>query len=146
MSDKGKANLRRIVMEAFSEGQLDVLEEVMTPDFKNHAGPPGLDRGIEGVKNVIRMERAGFPDLQYEVLREVEEGDMIAQHCKVTGTHLGTIFGTEATGRTVVWFEIHLARMDGDLCAEHWACNDMHSVWVQIGRTAPPKVTVGASA
>lgn len=146
MSEKGKENLRRIVMEAFSEGRLEVLDEVMTPDFVNQAGPPGLDRGIEGVKQVIRMERTGFPDLRYEVLREIEEGDFISQHCKVTGTHQGPIFGVEPTGRKVVWFEIHIARMAGDLCAEHWACNDMHSVWVQIGRTAPPMVAVPAAS
>lgn len=146
MSAKGKENLRRIVMEAFSEGKLDVLDEVLTPDFKNQTAPPGLDRGIEGVKQVITMERTGFPDLQYEVVREIEEGDMIAQHCKVTGTHQGTIFGTGATGRRVMWYEIHIARMENDLCAEHWACNDMHSVWVQIGRAQPPMVVPAGAA
>jgi len=141
---KGTDNLRRIVMEAFSEGKLEVLDEVLTPDFVNQAAPPGLDRGIEGVKQVIRMERTGFPDLHYEVLREIEEGDLIAQHCLVTGTHLGPIFGVQPTGRRVVWKEIHIARMAGGLCAEHWACNDMHSVWVQIGRAQPPVVTAAA--
>jgi predicted ester cyclase len=143
---KAKENLRRIVMEAFSEGKLEVLDEVLTPDFVNQSAPPGLDRGIEGVRQVIRMERAGFPDLQYEVLREIEEGDLVAQHCQVSGTHLGTIFGVEPTGRRVVWKEIHLARMAGDLAAEHWACNDMHAVWVQIGRAAPPEVPAAAAS
>jgi predicted ester cyclase len=143
---KGTENLRRIVMEAFSEGRLEVLDEVLTPGFVNQSSPPGLDRGIEGVKQVIRMERTGFPDLQYEVLREIEEGDLIAQHCQVSGTHLGPIFGVQPTGRRVVWKEIHIARMEGDLCAEHWACNDMHSVWVQIGRAEPPMVTAAAAS
>ncbi len=138
---KGTESLRRIVMEAFSQGKLEVLDEVLTADFVNQAAPPGLDRGIEGVRQVIRMERTGFPDLTYEVLREIEEGDLIAQHCQVSGTHLGPIFGVPATGRRVVWKEIHIARMEDGLCAEHWACNDMHSVWVQIGRAAPPVVT-----
>jgi predicted ester cyclase len=142
---KAKENLTRIVMEAFSEGRLEVLDEVLTPDFVNHAAPPGLDRGIEGVKQVIRMERAGFPDLRYEVVQEIEEGDLVVQHCRVSGTHLGTIFGVEPTGRRVQWKEIHIGRMRDDLAAEHWACNDMHSVWVQIGRVAPPVVPASAA-
>ncbi len=141
---ESKAKLRRIVLEAFSEGRVEVLDEVLAPDFVNHAGPPGLDRGIEGVKQVISNERAGFPDLQYEVIQEVEEGDLVTQHCRVTGTHLGPIFGVAPTGRRVMWNEIHIGRMAGGLVAEHWACNDMHSVWVQIGRVAPPAVPAAA--
>jgi predicted ester cyclase len=136
----GKLNLRRIVMEAFSEGRLDVLDEVLTDDFVNHGAPPGLSQGIDGVRKVIEMERSGFPDLQYSVLHEVEDGDMIVQHCEVSGTHLGEIFGMPPTGRRVVWNEIHIGRMVDGRAAEHWACNDMHRVWVQIGRVAPPQV------
>jgi predicted ester cyclase len=138
---EAKAQCRRIVYEAFSEGRVEVLDEVLAPDFVNHAGPPGLDRGIEGVKLVIKNERAGFPDLQYEVTNEIEEGDFVVQHCRVTGTHLGPIFGVEPTGRRVVWNEIHIGRMTGNLVAEHWACNDMHSVWIQIGKVEPPRLT-----
>jgi predicted ester cyclase len=142
---EAKAQLRRIVMEAFSEGRIEVLDEVMAPDFVNHAGPPGLDRGIEGVRQVIRNERTGFPDLQYEIIQEIEEGDLVTQHCLVRGTHLGPIFGVDPTGRRVVWHEMHIGRMVNGLVAEHWACNDMHSVWVQIGRVAPPAVPAAAA-
>lgn len=138
VASDSKTKVRRIVMEAFSEGRVEVLDEVLAPDFVNHAGPPGLDRGIEGVKMVIRNERAGFPDLQYEVLQEIEDGDLVVQHCRVTGTHLGSIFGVAPTGRRVAWNEMHIGRMADGLVAEHWACNDMHSVWVQIGRVPPP--------
>ncbi len=142
---QAKTQLRRIVMEAFSEGRIEVLDEVMAPDFVNHAGPPGLDRGIEGVRQVIRNERRGFPDMQYEIIREIEEGDFVTQHCRVSGTHLGPIFGVEPTGRRVVWHEMHIGRMVDGLVAEHWACNDMHAVWVQIGRVAPPAVPTAAA-
>jgi predicted ester cyclase len=137
---KGKENLRRIVLEAFGEGRLEVLDEVLAPGFVNHNAPPGLSGGVEGVKQVVQMERRGFPDLRYEILHEIEEGDLIVQHCRVRGTHLGEIFGVAPTGRVVEWREIHIGRMVGDRAAEHWACNDMHAVWVQIGRVAPPEV------
>jgi predicted ester cyclase len=143
---EAKAKLRRIVLEAFSEGRVEALDDVLAPDFVNHSGPPGLDRGIEGVKLVIKNERVGFPDLKYEVLREIEEGDLVVQHCLVSGTHLGPIFGVEPTGRRVVWQEIHIGRMVDGLVAEHWACNDMHAVWVQIGRVAPPSAPAPVAA
>jgi predicted ester cyclase len=137
-----KESMRRILDEAFSKGDLDVLDEVMTEDFVNHNAPPGLSTGVEGVKQVIRMERNAFPDLSYEVLQEFEDGDFVIQHTKVTGTHLGPIFGTAPTGRQVAWQEIHIARVRDGRCSEHWACNDMAKLWVQIGRAEPPQVPV----
>lgn len=136
--------MRRILTEAFSQGRLEVLDEVLTEDFVNHNAPPGLSRGSDGVKDVIRMERRGFPDLTYTILREIEQGDLVVQHTEVTGTHLGEIFGVPPTGRRVTWNEIHIARIENGRAAEHWACNDMASVWVQIGRVERPQVKVPA--
>lgn len=135
-----KEQMRRILMEAFSEGRLEVLDEVMTEDFVNHNAPPGVSAGIDGVKQIIAMERRGFPDLHYTMHREVEEGDIVVQHARVEGTHLGEVFGVAPTGRSVVWNEIHVARVRDGRCSEHWGVNDMASVWIQIGRVAPPRV------
>lgn len=140
-----KEQMRRILTEAFSEGNLDVLDEVMTEDFVNHNAPPGLSRGIDGVKQIITMERHGFPDLRYTIRQEVEEGDLVVQHAQVEGTHLGEVFGVPPTGRTVVWNEIHVAKVRDGRCAEHWGVNDMASVWIQIGRAAPPRVDLPAA-
>lgn len=140
MSDNKEA-MRRILTEAFSEGKLDVLDEVMAPDFVNHNAPPGLDRGIEGVKRVIQMEHRGIPDFTYEVVHEFEDGDFVIQLVRAHGTHTGEIFGVAPTGRKVSWQEIHIARVDETgRCAEHWACNDMAALWVQIGRVEPPRI------
>lgn len=56
-----KIQTRRILDEAFSQGNTDVLDELMTEDFVNHNAPPGMDTSREGVKSVIRVEREGFP-------------------------------------------------------------------------------------
>jgi predicted ester cyclase len=130
--------MRRILTEAFGEGDLDVLYELLAPDFVNHNAPPGVDAGIEGVKEIIRAERRGIPDMHYEILHEVESGGIVMQHALVTGTHCGPLFGVDGTGRSVNWREMHVARMVDGLCAEHWGVTDMARLWVQIGRTAPP--------
>jgi predicted ester cyclase len=140
MSGKKEA-MRRILTEAFSEGKVDVLDEVMAPGFINHNAPPGLDTGVEGVKKVIQMEHRGIPDFTYEIVHEFEDGDFVIQLVRAHGTHLGAIFGTPPTGRKVNWQEIHIAKLDEDgRCIEHWACNDMAALWVQIGRATAPQV------
>lgn len=129
--------MRRILTEAFSEGKVDVLDELMTPDFINHNAPPGVDTGIEGVKQIILLERKGVPDMHYEVLHEAQNGDIVFQHARVTGTHLGNVFGVPATGRKVQWREMHVARIVDGKCAEHWGVVQMAELWIQIGRAKP---------
>jgi predicted ester cyclase len=136
-----KVQMRRILDEAFSKGDVDVLDELMTPDFVNHNAPPGMDTGIDGVKQVIRVERTGFPDLTAEILRDFESGEYVIQQVRLTGTHSGPVFGAPPTGRTVTWNEIHIARVRDGRCCEHWACNDLHSLLIQIGQMEPPDVS-----
>ena len=136
--------MRRILTEAFSQGNLDTLDEVLAPGFVNHNAPPGFDRGIEGVKQVIRMERRGVPDMHYEVLHEGEIGDIVFQHTLVTGTHLGPLMGVEPTGKHVEWREMHVARIEDGRCVEHWGVADTASLWIQIGRVAPVAHTAEA--
>ena len=134
---QNKAVLRRILSEVFEKGRLEVLDELLTEDFVNHRTPPGVSPGIEGVKQIVQMERAGFPDLRYTVERDVEEGDFIMQSALAEATHLGPMFGVPATGRRVSWRQVHIARMENGRMAEHWGVSDLASLWVQIGRTPP---------
>jgi predicted ester cyclase len=135
--EMAKEQMRRILTEAFAQGRLDVLDELLTADFVNHNAPPGISPGIAGVKQIVALERSGFPDLEYVILREVEQGDLVVQHATVHGTHLGTIFGVEPTGRRVQWNEMHIARVRDGRCAEHWGVTDMAALWVQLGRATP---------
>ncbi len=136
MSDS-KLVLRRVLSEVFEQGRLEVLDELLTADFVNHRTPPGVGNGIEGLKQIVRMERAGFPDLKYTVEREVEEGDFVMQVAMAEGTHANPMFGVPATGRRVSWRQVHIVRMHNGRMAEHWGVSDLASLWVQIGRTPP---------
>ncbi|WP_327290505.1 ester cyclase [Streptomyces sp. NBC_01198] len=133
-----KIQTRRILDEAFSQGNTDVLDELMTEDFVNHNAPPGMDTSREGVKSVIRVEREGFPDLKVDLIRDFEDGEYVIQHVRLTGTHKGTVFGAEPTGRTISWNEIHIARIRDGRVSDHWACNDLHVLMMQLGKMTPP--------
>jgi predicted ester cyclase len=138
-----KAVLRRMLTEVFEEGRLEVLDELLTADFVNHRTPPGVDSGINGLKTIVGMERAGFPDLRYTVEREVEEGEFVIQLAMAEGTHLGAIFGVEPTGKRVTWRQAHIIRMRDGRMAEHWGVSDLASLWVQIGRVRPLEPAAG---
>ena len=60
-SDEIKARMRRIPLEVFNQGNLAVVDEVVAPDYIEHALPPGFPSGLEGLKAFVSAVRAAFP-------------------------------------------------------------------------------------
>ena len=75
---------------------------------------------------------AAFPDWHWEMRHLVVEGDNIAVHFTVTGTHRGAFQGIEATGRRVTVSEFTLYRVEDGKFAEVWDLADMDGVMRQI--------------
>jgi steroid delta-isomerase-like uncharacterized protein len=74
-----------------------------------------------------------FPDWHWEIRSLVAEGDYIAVHFTVTGTHRGAFQGIEATGRRVTISEFTFYRLEDGKFAEVWDHADMDAVMRQIG-------------
>ena len=77
---------------------------------------------------------SAFPDWHWEIRNLVVDGDYIAGHFTVTGTHRGAFQGIEATGRRVTIPEFTLYRLQDDKFAEVWDLADMDALMRQIGQ------------
>jgi len=138
MPDQRKDLVRRFYDEVMNEGDLDRIAELCTEDMVDHEAPPGTPEGIEGVKLFIGMFRSGFPDIHVELVSAVEEGDMVAARCRVTGTHEGEFMGVPPSHSKIDIEWIDMIRLEGDKCAEHWGVSDNLALMQQIG--AMPQV------
>ena len=139
MSETNKQTAARMPLEAFNEGRLEVVDEVLSPEFEDHDLPPGLPQGREGVKALISSVRSAFPDLKNTIVRQIAEGDVVVNHIRVTGTMTGDFMGMEATGTSAAWDAIHIVRLRDGRIAEHWAVQDQLGMLQQLGLApAPP--------
>ena len=77
---------------------------------------------------------SAFPDWHWEIRHLVVDGDYIALHFTVTGTHRGAFQGIEATGRRVTISEFTFYRLEDGKFAEVWDHADMDAVMRQIGQ------------
>jgi predicted ester cyclase len=77
---------------------------------------------------------SAFPDWHWEMRHIVVDGDFIALHFTVTGTHRGTFQGIEATVRRVSISEFTLYHVEDGKFAEVWDLVDMDAVMRQIGQ------------
>jgi predicted ester cyclase len=95
-AEENKAVLRREVEELYNHtGNLDVVEEIFSPDYVSHEPTSGEVRGIEGARQFAATFREAFPDLQNTIEDMVAEGDTVVMRFRGSGTHLGE---TEAFG------------------------------------------------
>jgi|SRR5919108_2118273 predicted ester cyclase len=134
-----KAVARRIVNEVMNQGKLTVIDEVVAPDIADHTSPPGVPPGREGFKMFVPAFRAAFPDLHYNIVHDVAEGDVVVEHLAGTGTMKGDFMGMPATGKKAEWNEIHISRIKGDKVVEHWGVVDQLGMLQQLGLAPMPQ-------
>ena len=95
------AVVERFVEEAINKGRLDVMDEIVALDFVELDPLPGQRQGREGLKEVIGMMRAAFPDIYWVTEETVEQGEKVVSRFTWTGTHRGPFLGIPATGKRV---------------------------------------------
>lgn len=112
--------IRRYFQELFNEGDLDLVDELLAPDYENHSPSPGLPPGREGVRVVVRALRTAFPDLAYTIEDLVVGESAVATRTTMRGTHRGELFGMPATGRAIEVAQMTIERLrDGRIVAHH---------------------------
>ena len=139
-SEKNKAIDARITLEAFNQGRLDVIDEVISPDFVDHSQlPPGLPPGREGVKALARALRSAFPDFKVTIEHQIAEGDLTVHHVSATGTMKGDFAGMPASGKRARWEAIHISRLANGKVVEHWSVQDQLGMLQQLGFVPTPE-------
>ena len=140
MSEENKAAAARIPLEVFSQGKLEVIDEVISAEMTDHGPPqlPGQPPGREGVRVLAAAVRQAFPDLNMTISHEVAEGDLVVQHVTTSGTMRGEFAGMPPSGKQATWDSIHIARFRDGKVVEHWVVQDQLGMLQQLGFIAVP--------
>jgi steroid delta-isomerase-like uncharacterized protein len=129
--------IRQIFEEAFNQGNLVVVGELLSPEHIAHTAFGGTPNGPQGLKWLIVMFRTAFPDLHCTVEDEIREGDRIAAYWTMRGTHKGPFLGNPPTGRPVVAQGIIFARTSNGQMVEDWTLIDQLGILQQLGLVPP---------
>ena len=140
MSTENKTLVRRYFEEAFGQGHLAVLDEVMAPQWIDHATgtPPGLANGSEGAKQLISLYRKGVPDIAFHIEDQMAEGDKVVTRWSSSGTQTGELLGMAATGKKATVAGISIDRCVGGKMVESWGVFDQLGMLQQLGLAPTP--------
>lgn len=126
----------RRVLEVFSSGELDVLDDLFDPGCVVHDTQnafAGEQSGLDAVRSQIQLYRAGFPDLQMRVEAQYEDGDVVVSRWVAHGTHTGELPALPATNREATVTGILIDRFERDRIAESWINWDTLGMLRQLG-------------
>jgi len=136
VSETNKDIIRRY-QDAYNRNDLDVLEEVLDPNWKTNGWPEVMPQTIESAKELYQVLLASFPDLSYETLDLIAEGDKVVQHWKMRGTFKGEIFGLAPTGEVMEADGISIFRIANGKIVDHVAFADELGFFDQLGVKLP---------
>lgn len=127
------SSLHRIFEDAFNQGKLAVVDDVLAPNHFSHTTTSGNNNDPQSFKGLIAMYRTGFPDLHCTINNELREGDKQAAHWTMSGTHKGFFLGNAPTGKQIQTHGSILVRMEMGKIMEYWMLIDQFDILQQLG-------------
>jgi predicted ester cyclase len=132
-AEENKHRVRYMFERLFNAGELALADELVSADFITHDAPPDAPRGPVGLRRIVSMLRAAFPDIHYDTYEVIAEGDLVAARTTLRGTHTGPFMGIPPTGRSVVQEQVHILRFVDGKAVEHRAVRDDLGMLRQLG-------------
>jgi steroid delta-isomerase-like uncharacterized protein len=118
-----KENLaRRFHMDIFQQGNLEVADEIISPNFVVHNPilPPEIKNGPEGVKKFASATMNALPDRQFVHEDTIVKGDKVMIRWTLSGTNTGGMFGNPPTGKSIIASGFDLFRISNGKIIELW--------------------------
>ena len=133
MSDVNKNVINRLT-QAFNEGNLDLLDELVAPNFVGHNPlSPEPIQGVDGLKGFFGAFRAGMPDIQHPSWTLIAEGDLVAIHMPVEGTFTNELMGIPPNGKKVSLWMCNVWKVVDGKAVEWWLNMNTLSMMQQLG-------------
>ena len=153
MSARNVATIRRWVEEMWNGRQYGLCDELIAPQFVEHAHAPfsehepGLVDGPQTMRESMEWLIGQFPDVSMVIEAVAAQGDLVAARVLSTGTNLGPLNGIiPPTGRTFRAEQTHWYRLEDGRIVEHWATRDDLTSMLQLGVVSRPGPGAGPTA
>ncbi|MCK5136120.1 MAG: ester cyclase [Bacteroidales bacterium] len=126
-------------VEAWNEGNLSLLDEVLSPECVRHYVDISEDIiGIEAIKEYITSLRTGFPDFNVTLDELIIAEDHTIGRWTITGTNTGPMGDSPPTGKKVKYSGVEVSRVVDGKTIESWVFFNQAVLLTQLGYTITP--------
>src|SRR5271166_5173620 len=138
MAQDNATIIRRFADEVITQGKIESAADYVWEDVIEQVPLPGQGPRLDGLKDVLRAMRAGFPDIIFSIQEQIAEHDKVASRFEWTGTHKGEFLGIPATGRPVRVWGIVIDRLEAGRIKDTRIIMDTLGLMGQLGVLPPP--------
>ena len=132
------AVIGRFIEEVINQGRLEVCDQIVEENFIELDPLPGQSQGRQGLKDVIAMMRAGFPDIHWVSDEIIASGDKVVTRFTWTGTHRGPFMGIPATNHGVTVKGVVIDRLASGKMSDSRILMDSLGMLQQLGVIPAP--------
>ena len=131
--DDNKNLIRRFIEDVINTGNVDELDEIISPNYVEVHRGTQHSIGIEGAKEHILGVRQTYPDLHLTIEQQIAEGEWVATCITARGTHEGSWLGIKPTGKAVEYTGVNINRIVNDRIVEHGGAAHLLEILLEIG-------------
>ena len=122
--EANKRLARRIVEEMWNTRNLNVVNEVYSPEF---------GEGHAASRQFVADNLAAFPDLENTIQDQIAENDLVVTRYVMRGTHHGPFAGFPPTGKSFKITGIEMHRFADGKLIQLWNIPDVLGLLQQLG-------------
>jgi predicted ester cyclase len=132
-AETNKALVRRF-LEGLADGNLDVIDELLSPAFVDRSLMPGQGPTREGFKRSVAEILEGWATTSFVIEEQVAEGDTVVTRVRESGFHRGEMAGLDRTGLEETNKGIYLHHISGGKITEEWSTQEPGPLWENLTR------------
>jgi predicted ester cyclase len=119
----------QIIESVFNQGNLDLVEELITPDFTIN----GQLFGRDGFRSAVAWWRVRFPDLHIKIEEVIAADERVGVWYTACGTLRGEFNGISSSGRKACWSGYYQFRIQEGRIADGRFLSDRLGIAHQLG-------------
>ena len=113
----------------WNNGSADLLKKTLSPEFFDHALPPGRPQGATASRGFL----AAVPDLVVTVVQQRVVGDRVVSQVRLTGHFTGKLGDAQGHGQPIDFLAIDILRVQGGKVTDNWHLEDKLGFEQQAG-------------
>jgi serine phosphatase RsbU (regulator of sigma subunit)/predicted ester cyclase len=126
-AEENKVIVRRF-LEELAKGNLDVIDELVAPDFVDRSLMPGQGPTREDYKRSVEEILAAFSTTSFTIEEQIAEGDTIVTKYTERSIIRGEFAGLPPSGTEEMFEGIYIHRISGGKIIEEWSqANTLHT-------------------
>lgn len=135
MSADLKQNMKRLIEEAYNNGNFDVLSELIDPGYLRYQPPMKKIKGLADYRRFIEEVRGAYSNFKMDIEEILMDGNKTVTRLVLRGKHTGKTPTIQAppTGREVAMKGCTVSTWQDGKIVEETAYNDYMGLTQQFG-------------